>query len=182
MGTASLMIPSAHGSIIAATAFLSAAQMGDISWPVYHVNELSLRQVITPEHLLGRVNAAMQMLSRGLLPVGSLCGGASAFVIGMRSTLALGAPTLGERRWSVNPRRRGRGIRATLRALACGLRLRCTRRGPTLVPLRVHNPNLSTAANCLFVLVIEVVVGSVRHELGLTHSADGSGSRSSVGV
>lgn len=94
MGTASLMIPSAHGSIIAATAFLSAAQLGDIGWPVYHVNELSLRQVITPEHLLGRVNAATQMLSRGLLPVGSLCSGALAVVIGIRSTLALAAAGL----------------------------------------------------------------------------------------
>ena len=47
----------------------------------------------------------------------------------------------------------------------------------------VHNPNLRLqGAKCLFVLVVEEVVGSVLHELSLTHSADGSGSRSSIGV
>ena len=35
---------------------------------------------------------------------------------------------------------------------------------------------------CLFVPVGEEVIGSVRHELSLTHSAGGSGGRSSVGV
>ena len=58
-----------------------------------------------------------------------------------------------------------------------------TRRAPTLVPLRVHNPNLRRqGAKCLLVLVEEVVVGSVRHELSLTHSAGSIGGRSSVGV
>ena len=94
MGTASFMIPLACGSILAATAFLAAAQVGDICWPVYHVGELSLRQVITPDHLLGRVNAAMQTLSRGLLPLGSFCGGLLAGRIGVRPTLAFGAAGL----------------------------------------------------------------------------------------
>ena len=58
-----------------------------------------------------------------------------------------------------------------------------TRRAPTLVPLRVHSPNLRRqGARCLLVLVEEVVVGGVRHELGLTHSAGSIGGRSSVGV
>ena len=94
MGTASLMIPLAHGSVVVAVAFLAAAQVGDICWPVYHVGELSLRQVITPDHLLGRVNAAMQTLSRGLLPLGSFSGGLLADMIGMRPTLACGAAGL----------------------------------------------------------------------------------------
>jgi len=43
-----------------------------------NVCELSLRQAITPDDLLGRVNAVMQMLFRGLLPVGlHLCQGIS---------------------------------------------------------------------------------------------------------
>lgn len=94
MGTASFMIPLARGSILVATAFLVAAQLGDICWPVYHVGELSLRQIITPDHLLGRVNAAMQTLSRGLLPLGSFCGGLLGDMIGVRPTLAFGAAGL----------------------------------------------------------------------------------------
>src|SRR2546430_9410151 len=75
MGTATLMIPLARGSVVAATAFLMAAQVGDVGWPIYNVCELSLRQAITPDDLLGRVNAVMQMLFRGVLPEAKLANG-----------------------------------------------------------------------------------------------------------
>jgi hypothetical protein len=78
VGAASLMIPLAHGSLVTATAFLMVAQVGDVCWPVYNICELRLRQAITPGDVLGRVNAAMQMLSRGLLPVGSFGAGTLA--------------------------------------------------------------------------------------------------------
>ena len=91
MGAASLMIPLAHGSVVRATAFLMLAQVGDVCWPVFNVCELSLRQAITPGEVLGRVNAAMQMLNRGLLPIGSLGAGALAEWMGLRPTLAVGA-------------------------------------------------------------------------------------------
>jgi predicted MFS family arabinose efflux permease len=91
MGAASLMIPLAHGSVIMATAFLMIAQVGDVCWPVFNVCELTLRQAITPNDVLGRLNAAMQMLNRGLLPFGSLCAGALAEVVGLRATLTVGA-------------------------------------------------------------------------------------------
>jgi len=91
MGVATLMIPLARGSVAMATVFLMAAQVGDLGWPVFNVCELSLRQAITPDDVLGRVNAVMQMLFRGLLPVGSLCAGALAGSLGMRPTLAVAA-------------------------------------------------------------------------------------------
>lgn len=94
VGAASLMIPLAHGSLVTATGFLMVAQVGDVCWPVYNICELSLRQAITPGDVLGRVNAAMQMLSRGLLPVGSFGAGTLAEVIDMRPTLAVGAAGL----------------------------------------------------------------------------------------
>ena len=91
IGLAALMVPLAHGSVLIATAFLAAAQLGDLGWPIYNINELTLRQAITPKDLLGRVNAVMQMLIHGVFPVGSFCGGALASVIGVRPTLTLGA-------------------------------------------------------------------------------------------
>ena len=94
MGAASLMIPLAHGSVVTATAFLMLAQVGDVCWPVFNVCELSLRQAITPGEVLGRVNAAMQMLNRGLLPIGSLGAGILGEMIGVRATLAVGAAGL----------------------------------------------------------------------------------------
>jgi predicted MFS family arabinose efflux permease len=91
IGVAALMIPLAHGPVLMATVFLVAAQLGDLGWPIYNINELTLRQAITPKDMLGRVNAVMQMLIRGVFPVGSFCGGALASVIGVRPTLTLGA-------------------------------------------------------------------------------------------
>ena len=47
-----------------------------------------------PGEVLGRVNAAMQMLNRGLLPIGSLGAGILGEMIGLRPTLAVGAAGL----------------------------------------------------------------------------------------
>ncbi len=91
IGVAALMVPLAHGSVLIATVFLVAAQLGDLGWPIYNINELTLRQAITPKDMLGRVNAVMQMLIRGVFPLGSFCGGVLASVIGVRPTLTLGA-------------------------------------------------------------------------------------------
>lgn len=90
-GVSGLLVPLAHGSVAACSAFLIAAQLGDVAWPVYSINETSLRQAITPDHLLGRVNSAMHLLFWGVLPAGALAGGALAQIAGMRTTLWLGA-------------------------------------------------------------------------------------------
>jgi Na+/melibiose symporter-like transporter len=91
IGAASMLVPLAHGSTAAKAAFLIAAHLGDVAWPVYSINETSLRQAITPDRLLGRVNSAMHLLFWGVLPAGALAGGALAQVIGMRAALAAGA-------------------------------------------------------------------------------------------
>jgi len=90
-GTGSLLIPLAHGPAGVCAAFLAVAQLFDVAWPVYNINELSLRQSIAPPQLLGRVNSAMHLLFRGLLPLGSLAGGILAQGIGMRLTMFAGS-------------------------------------------------------------------------------------------
>ena len=47
------------------------------------------RQQATPEERLGRVNAAMQILSRGVLPIGALAGGIIAGITGLRGAMAI---------------------------------------------------------------------------------------------
>jgi MFS family permease len=81
----------ARGPVVVCAAILGAAQLFDMAWPIYFINELSLRQAVTPDHLLGRVNSAMHLLFRGILPVGSLAGGMIAQAIGIRQTMFLGA-------------------------------------------------------------------------------------------
>jgi MFS family permease len=91
IGVAMLFVPLAHGSVAVCSAFLIVSQMGDLAWPVYTINDRSLRQATAPDHLLGRVNAAMHLLYHGVLPLGALTGGAVAQAIGVRRTLLIGA-------------------------------------------------------------------------------------------
>ena len=91
IGIASLLPPLARGPAPVCAAILSVAQLCDVAWPVYSVNELSLRQAIAPGRLLGRVNAAMHLVFRGVLPVGALVGGLLAESIGVRQALLVGA-------------------------------------------------------------------------------------------
>jgi MFS family permease len=82
------LIPLAHGSTLFAIAFLVAQQLlGDTAYTVYMVTELSLRQTLAPDRVLGRVNAAMQLLSRGMWPLGALVGGWLASSGGVRFAL-----------------------------------------------------------------------------------------------
>ena len=55
------------------------------------INQISLRQAITPDRLMGRVNGTMRFVSLGLAPVGALVGGVLGDLIGLRPTLVIGA-------------------------------------------------------------------------------------------
>lgn len=72
-------------------AVLVAAQALDLIHPLYDVNALTLRQVSTPDHLLGRVNATLHVIARGVIPFGALAGGALGDAIGLRPTLLVAA-------------------------------------------------------------------------------------------
>jgi len=59
--------------------------------PVFSINQISLRQAITPDHLQGRMNATVRTVTWAALPVGSLLGGTLAGLIGVPQTIVLGA-------------------------------------------------------------------------------------------
>jgi len=54
------------------------------------VNAMSVRQAITPDRYLGRINATSKFLAGGMIPIGSLLGGALGEVIGVKATLVVG--------------------------------------------------------------------------------------------
>ncbi|NRQ35070.1 MFS transporter [Nonomuraea sp. NN258] len=58
---------------------------------VYNVTQLSFRQAVTPEPLLGRMTATMRFLVWGTLPLGGLLGGILGEVIGIRNALLVAA-------------------------------------------------------------------------------------------
>jgi hypothetical protein len=87
---ANALIPLAHGSITMALSFLIVQQLaGDSAVTVFNVNALSLRQTVAPDRVLGRVNAAMQLLTLGIYPLGALFCGLVAQAVGLRATLGL---------------------------------------------------------------------------------------------
>jgi len=90
-GIAAFLPPLARGPVSLCAAILAVAQLGDMAWSIYDINELTLRQAIAPSHVLGRVNSAAHLTFRGVLPAGALLGGALAEVIGLRSAMFVGA-------------------------------------------------------------------------------------------
>jgi MFS family permease len=56
---------------------------------VINVNALSLRQAVTPDHLLGRVNATGRWIAWGTIPLGAVVGGILGTTIGLRETITI---------------------------------------------------------------------------------------------
>jgi MFS family permease len=84
-----LVIPLGRGPFWGAVCLGISQLLGDLSFPIYYITELTLRQRVSEPSLLGRVNATMQMLFRGVLPIGSLVGGVLGATIGIRETMVL---------------------------------------------------------------------------------------------
>lgn len=58
---------------------------------IYNITQVSLRQRLCPERLLGRMNASMRFLVWGPMPIGALLGGALGSTIGIRPALLVSA-------------------------------------------------------------------------------------------
>jgi Na+/melibiose symporter-like transporter len=57
---------------------------------VYNVTQVSFRQLITPDELLGRMNATMRFIVWGTMPIGGLAGGLLGQWAGVHQTLWIG--------------------------------------------------------------------------------------------
>jgi MFS family permease len=89
-GPAALLIPLAPRDLAVPFLAASGVVMG-FGAVVYNIQQVSLRQAITPERLQGRMNASMRFLVWGTIPLGSLTGGALASGIGVRAAMLVGA-------------------------------------------------------------------------------------------
>lgn len=65
------------GAVLAATQLVTNFQL-----PMYGVNQVALRQALTPRQLQGRMNSIMRTLAVSTIPVGSIAGGALATAAG----------------------------------------------------------------------------------------------------
>jgi len=91
-GMATLVVPLAAGPPSVAIPLLMLAWLvGGLTTVVYNVNQVSLRQAITPDRLQGRVSATFRVIVWGVSPIGAVVGGLLGEVIGLRGTLLVGA-------------------------------------------------------------------------------------------
>jgi MFS family permease len=72
--------------LVAASVFIAG-----LGGAIYNINQVSLRQAITPERIQGRMNATMRFIVWGTIPIGSTIGGFLGGVIGLHETIWIGA-------------------------------------------------------------------------------------------
>jgi len=89
-GLALFLIPLAPASAPLPFLVVSTLLTG-IGQVVYNVSQVSLRQAITPDNMLGRMNATMRFVVWGTMPIGAVIGGILGSTIGLRETLFVGA-------------------------------------------------------------------------------------------
>ena len=68
---------------------------------IFNVNRFSLRQALTPDHLMGRVAASSTTIVGGMAPIGSLAGGAIGELVSVRAALLVGCALMFVAAWWV---------------------------------------------------------------------------------
>jgi MFS family permease len=87
-----LLIPLATPPLPVAAAVLVASYLlGAVGVASSQIYVYALRQSITPDRLLGRMNSGYRFFVTGMLPLGALIGGVLGEVVGLRATLLVGA-------------------------------------------------------------------------------------------
>jgi predicted MFS family arabinose efflux permease len=64
--------------------------VANVTIPIYNINQVSLRQSITPDRVQGRMNATMRTVVWGTMPFGAFVGGILGTTIGVVNTIILG--------------------------------------------------------------------------------------------
>lgn len=89
-GLAALLIPlSLLG--FAVPILVVSGVIGFYMTPIYNINQVSLRQAITPDRVQGRMNATMRTIVWGTIPIGAFIGGILGSTIGVVPTILIGA-------------------------------------------------------------------------------------------
>lgn len=87
-----LIVPLAFGAPVVVMGLLVGAQFFfGIGLTVFNVNQSSLRQVLVPAELLGRVGATVRVLADAMTPIGAILGGVMGATLGLRETLIFAA-------------------------------------------------------------------------------------------
>ena len=69
--------------------FAAASFIAGFANTVYNIGQISLRQTITPDHQLGKMNASMRFMIWGTMPIGALIGGLLGESLGLTETMVI---------------------------------------------------------------------------------------------
>jgi hypothetical protein len=84
-----LAVAAATGPLAVICVFMVLGQLTDAGRTVYEIHSRSLLQSRVPEHLAGRINAALETLRSTGMMLGLVAGGLLGQTIGLRATLFL---------------------------------------------------------------------------------------------
>ncbi len=70
---------------------MAAQLFGDSTGVIYEILDVTLRQALTSDDRLGRMNATIRVFEVGLTAVGALLSGVLGQVIGIRDTMMIAA-------------------------------------------------------------------------------------------
>lgn len=89
-GLAPLLFLVARGADVVSIALLTVAYgAAGFMLVIYNVNTVTLRQIVTPNRLLARMNASYRMVLFGTIPLGALLGGALGQYLGLRTAMVI---------------------------------------------------------------------------------------------
>jgi len=89
-GLAPLLFLAARGPDTVSVGLLTAGYgTAGFMLVIYNVNTVSLRQVVTPNRLLARMNASYRMVLFGTIPLGALLGGTLGQYLGLRPAMVI---------------------------------------------------------------------------------------------
>jgi MFS family permease len=90
-GVATVGIPALTTSpLVIAVAFL----VGGLTGALWNVVAVSLRQRITPDRILGRINSSYRLVAWGTRPLGAAAGGLLGELLGLRAVFAIAAAVI----------------------------------------------------------------------------------------
>lgn len=113
------LLPSEWSAPALVAALVAVFAVNGAGTSLSSVVAVTLRQLRTPDHLLGRVNATMRWISYGVVAIGAAAGGLVGEAVGTRWGMAIGcAGVLLTAIWvSASPLRRIRDPRSLARGL-----------------------------------------------------------------
>jgi MFS family permease len=88
----SLMVPFVSSNSLMSLIILSFLQFTQgLAVTVRNINQVSIRMILSPNELQGRINSSFRFVLYGVVPVGSILGGLSGDLIGIKISLFLGS-------------------------------------------------------------------------------------------